>query len=168
MRAHSLATVGCDDTERNVGDIADAIAMRLVHRSRMEGGDLIVVHIGDDVRLRRVTARDHAHAFGRDQLAPEPVGVPGDIVPDGRHHDRLAAKSLEVVGDIAGAPSPVAPHFADLERDRQNMRLVRKNVPREPIGEDHDRVDRERAADEDAWRGHRVAKGREQVNGVNE
>ena len=98
----------------------------------------------------------------------QPLDVPAAVVADGRHHDRRPAESLEIVGDVTRAASPLAPHLADLERDRQNMRLAGQDVPREPVGKHHDGVDRERAADEDAWRGHRVAKGREQVNGVNE
>ena len=72
------------------------------------------------------------------------------VVADRRHHDRLAAERLQVVGDVARAAAPFAAHLADLERHRQHVRLVGQDVPREAVGEHHDGVVRERAADQRA------------------
>ena len=79
-----------------------------------------------------------------------PIMLKAHIGAKGRHHDRLAAQRLEVVGDVAGATAPFAAHLADLERDRQHVRLLRQDVPREAIGKHHDGVVGERATDERA------------------
>ena len=71
VRAHAVAAVRRDDAERDCRDVADAIVVRAVHRAGMKGGDLIVVEIGDDERLRGVRAGHGAHAVGGDAEAPE-------------------------------------------------------------------------------------------------
>ena len=93
---------------------------------------------------------DVAHAVDRDAERREPLAVRRAVVADRRHHDRLAAERLQVVRDVAGAAAPLAAHLADLERHRQHVRLVGQDVPREVIGEHHDGVEGERAADERA------------------
>ena len=59
---HAVAAVRRDDAERDVLDVVDAILVRAVHRARVERGDLVVVEVGDDERLRGVGAGDRAHA----------------------------------------------------------------------------------------------------------
>ena len=88
----------------------------------------------------------------------EPLAVLEAVVADRRHHDRLAADVLQVVRDVARAAAPLAAHLADLERHRQHVRLLGQDVPREVIGEHHDGVVGERAADE---RAHRCPEERE-------
>ena len=121
---------------------------RPIHRPWVKRGDLIVVQIGDDEGLRRKRARDLAHALARDAEGCKPFGVGSAIVADGRHHHRLASQHLEVIGNVAGAAAPFAAHFTNLERHREHVRLFGKDVPREPIREHHDGVERERAADQ--------------------
>ena len=82
--------------------------------------------------------------------AGEPLAVRRAVVAERRHHDRLAAQRLQVVRDVAGAAAPFAAHLADLERHRQHVRLLGQDVPREAIGEHHDGVVGERAADQRA------------------
>ena len=66
VRAHAVAAVRRDDAEPDVVDIADAILVRRVHRPGMERGDLVVVEVGDDERLRGVRPGYRAHAVERD------------------------------------------------------------------------------------------------------
>ena len=56
-------------------DVADAVLVRVVHRARMERGDLVVVEVGDDERLRRVRARHVAHAVDGDAERVEALAV---------------------------------------------------------------------------------------------
>jgi hypothetical protein len=53
MVLHALLAVGRDDPQREVRRLRNAASVRLVHRARVERGDLVVVEIGDDERLRR-------------------------------------------------------------------------------------------------------------------
>ena len=150
VRAHAFPAVGRDDAERDVGDVADAIAMRFVHGAGMKRGDLIVVEVGDDERLRGVGPGNHADAIGSNVLRRQPLHVADAVVSHRSHHDRLAAQTLEVVRDVAGAATPFAPHLADLKGDREDVRLAGQDVPGETIGKHHDGVERERSADKRA------------------
>ena len=90
---------------------------------------------------------DRAQPVGGDAERRQALRIGAVVAADRRHHHRLAAERLQVVGDVAGASSPLAPHFADQKRNRQHVRLLGQDVPREPVGKDHDRVERERTAD---------------------
>ena len=151
VRAHSLAPVGRDDAERDVADIADAIGVGVIHRAGMKRRDLIVVEIGDDERLRRVRACDRPQPVGGDAERRKSLRIGAIVAADRRHHHRFAAERLQVVGDVAGASAPLAAHFADQKRHRQHVRLFGQDVTREPVRKDHDRIERERTADERAW-----------------
>ena len=150
VRAHAFPAVGCDDAERDVGDIADAVAVRFVHRAGMKRSDLVVVEIGDDESLRRVRAGNDAHAVRSHVLCRQPLQVAAPVVSHGGHHHGLAAEALEVVRDVPRAATPFAPHLADLKRDREHVRLAGQDVPGEAVGKHHDGVERERPADKRA------------------
>ena len=117
----------------------------------MERGDLVVVEVGDDERLRGERA---AASCARRRCAMPSASSRSRyaraVVAERRHHDRLAAERLQVVRDVARAAAPFAAHLADLERHRQHVRLVGQDVAREAVGEHHDGVEGERAADQRA------------------
>ncbi|KAG1363145.1 hypothetical protein G6F61_013863 [Rhizopus arrhizus] len=68
----------------------------------MEGGDLVVVVVGGDERLRGEQLIDHAHARQVDAQAFEVFAVRAEVRTHGAHRDRLAAQQVQVVGDVAG------------------------------------------------------------------
>ena len=63
-------------------DVADAVLVGVVHRARMERGDLVVVEIGDDEGLRREGAGDRAQPSLRDAERREPLAVRRAVVAD--------------------------------------------------------------------------------------
>jgi hypothetical protein len=152
MRGHAVAAVGRNDAKRDSIDIRDMIQVRLIHRSGMKRRNLIVVEIGNDVSLSGVGPCDNTHRAGRDAERGQALDVVAAVVSNRRHHHGITAKTLEVIGDVACAAAPLTAHFGNLKRDRQNVRLLGKNVARKAIGKHRDGVNRERAADQRAWR----------------
>ena len=120
----------------------------MVHGAGVEGGDLIVVQVGGDERLRRQGAGHFAHVRAIQPEALQAIGVRVVIIADGRHDERLSAQQLQAVGDVARASSEFAPQLRHQEGDVQDMDLVGKDVVLEAAVEHHDVVVGHRAADE--------------------
>jgi hypothetical protein len=153
---HSLAPVRRDDAEAHTVDGIDPVQVRGVHRPRMERGDLVVVEIGGDVGLRGVAVGHAGDVAPVDAAAIEPVCVGSKVLTDGRHRQRPATQQVQAVGDVAGAATELPAHLGHVERDVQDVHLVRENVVLEPVLEDHDGVVGNRAADQ---RGQGVSPG---------
>jgi hypothetical protein len=152
VRGHPVAAIGRDDAKCDSIDIGNMIQVGLIHRSRMKSGDLVIVKVGDDVGLRGKCPGDGAHGVGRDAEGGQALDVGAAVVAHRRHHHRVAAQAFQVIGDVAGAAAPLAAHFGDLKRHRQHVRLLRQDMARETIGKHRDGVDRQRTADQRAWR----------------
>ena len=152
---HRLAAVRRDDAECRFGDVAHVVLERAHHRARMERGDLVVVEIGRDERLRGVEIGELLDAVEADAAAREVLAVRREILADGRHRQRIGAEQLEVVGDIAGAAAELAAHARHEERHVQDVHLVRQDVVLELVLEHHDGVVGQRAADEGRHRSFR-------------
>ena len=122
------------------------------HRARVEGGDLVVVVVGGDERLRGEQLIDHAHARQVDAQAFEILAVRAEVRTHGAHRDRLAAQQVQVVGDVAGAAAELAAHARHQEGHVQDVHLVRQDVILELVRKHHDGVEGKRTTDQS---GHR-------------
>ncbi len=83
--------------------------MRIGHRARVKRGDLIVIDVGRDKRLRGKAAVDLAHEAPTDLQLIETIEIGLRVVADGGHRPRLPVEQLDVVGNIAGAPAEFSP-----------------------------------------------------------
>jgi len=67
------------------------------------------------------------------------IGV--GVVTDRGHDQGFAIEQLEVVGDVAGAATELAPHLGNQERDIEDVNLLGQDVVLETIMEDHDVIE---------------------------
>ena len=159
MLQHPFAPVGCHDTvcyavipptavARVPQSVGHAVLVGMIHRAGVEGGDLVIVDVRRNERLRSVSARNPAHVALRQAELLEPLGIRRVVVPDCRHDERIAAEHAEAVRDIARASTELAPHVRHEKSDVEDVQLVRKDVILEAIAEHHDGVVRDRTADE--------------------
>ena len=126
----------------------------MVHRPGVEGGDLVVVEIGGDERLGGELAGDLLEQLGADAKLGEALEVRLNVLAHARHHQRLLAQQLQVVGDVARGAAVFAPHLRRQEADVEDVQLVGQQVVPEAVREHHDGVVRDRAGDEDFF--HRL------------
>ena len=123
--------------------------VRLHHRARMEGGDLVVVAVGHDHRLRGVacpsTARTNSVLDA--QRAQALAGSSAPSLPTAAIGSGSPPSSLQAVGDVAGAAAELAPQRRHQERHVQDVQLVRQDLLGEAAREGHDGVEGERSAD---------------------
>ena len=106
----------------------------------MEGRDLVVVHVGGDEGLRRVMAFQRHDMRPVDAIEIQPFGIGGEVHAHGTHRHRLSTEQLQVVGDISGTATELAPHLGHMEGNIKDMHLVRQDMVLEPVLEDHDGV----------------------------
>ncbi len=149
---HPFAAVRRDDAQPRralaLQGVLHVRQLRLVHRARVEGGDLVVLQIGGDHRLRGEGIGQHADMLRADAERAQVVQIRAGILADRRHHHRLAAEQLQAVGDIAGAAAEFAAHAGDQEGHIEHVDLVRQDVFAEPALERHDGVVGDGAADQ--------------------
>src|SRR6476620_10027877 len=100
----------------------------MVHCAGMKCGDLVVVAIGRDERLRRECAPNLAHMPLRYIERVETLAIRCIIVPDRRHDERIAAQDLQRVRDIAGTAAEFPSHIWNQKSDIENVQLIRKYV----------------------------------------
>ena len=105
---HAVAPVGGDDADAHALGVAHMVGVGEVHRARMKRGDLIVVEIGGDERLRGIAVVDEFDVRAVDAAAIHPVAVRPEVVAHRAHRQRLAAQQVEVVGDVARAAAEFA------------------------------------------------------------
>ncbi len=120
----------------------------MVHRPRVEGGNLVVVQIGGDKGLRGKGARHLAHILAAQAQRVESLMVGPGIVADGCHDERIGFEQLEVVGDVARTTTKLATHVGHQKCHVQDVNLLRENVFLEAIMEHHDGVVGDRTAHE--------------------
>lgn len=149
MSQHRVPSVRCHDGDADVVPPWNVGQVGLLHGARVEGGDLVVVGVGDDHRLRGVGVGHLQHLPGVDAQAVEPVEVSLAVVAHRGHHHRLAAERGQRVGDVAGAASELAAQRRHQERDIQDVDLIREYLLGESALEVRDGVERKRAANQD-------------------
>jgi hypothetical protein len=121
MLQHAFPPVRRDDAELDALRLVHVVRVRVVHRPGMERGDLVVVEIGRDERLRGEGVGDPADVALRQAQFLQPVVVGLVIIPHRRHDERLAPQHLEGVGDVAGAAAELAPQVGHEKRDVQDV-----------------------------------------------
>src|SRR5438445_12168657 len=94
----------------------------------MEGGDLVVVDIGGDERLRGELLLELAHMPRRQVELREARRVGSEIVAHGGHDARVLAEELQVVGDVAGGAAEFPPDAGHPERDGEDVYLLGEYV----------------------------------------
>ncbi len=146
---HAVVAVRRDDAERDALRLVCAVQMRLHHRARVECGDLVVLEIGGDHRLRGIRVRQHAHVFLRQAEAVEPVDIELRVDGADRRHDaRVAAQQVQRITDVAGAAAEFTAHRRHEKADVQDMHLLGQDVFPKAAFEGHDVVVGERTANE--------------------
>jgi hypothetical protein len=114
----------------------------------MERGDLVVVGVGDDDRLRRVGVVDGAYVIGGRAPTANALQVVGAVGTDGRHHDRIAPELAQAVRNVAGTAAEFAAQGRHEERDVQDVQLLGQDLLRELARERGDGVERQGTADQ--------------------
>ena len=128
------------------------VLVRMVHRTGVESGDLVVVQVGSDERLRGELPR-YPGKQPPECRVPKPLQVRLDVLPDGRHDQRLFAKELQVVADIPRRATELAAHLGCQEAHVQDVQLIGEEMMAEAIGEHHDSVVGDRSGDENTHAG---------------
>ncbi len=125
---HRLAAVRRDHApaESRVGRDRDLVGM--THRAGMEGGDLVVVHVGRDVGLGGKGRRHLEQEAPRYTVLIHPGGIGREIVADRAHRFTLAAEQLQIEGDVAGAAAELAAQLRHQKRHVQHMDLIRQDL----------------------------------------
>jgi hypothetical protein len=118
----------------------DGRDVRLHHRPRVKGGDLVVVAVGHDHGLRGVGVIDLAHEFGTDAQLLQPVQIFPTVIAHGGHGQWRAAQRLQAVGDVAGAAAKITAQRGHQERHVQDVQLVRQDLLGKTALESHDGV----------------------------
>ena len=75
----------------------------------MKRSDLITVCVSGDEGLSGVSIVDCSNAATADTQPVEPFNIGFAVLTDGGHDQRIAIEQFEVVGDIAGAATKLAP-----------------------------------------------------------
>ncbi len=89
---HTGPPVRGHDTQPDAAAITDPVEVRMVHRSGVKCGDLVVVQIGGDECLSGEFIGQRAHMRARDAAAVEPRGIGTEIVTYGGHDQPAAAE----------------------------------------------------------------------------
>ena len=152
MLDHALAPVRRDDAELDAGSIGHPVLVGEIHRSGVEGGDLVVVQVGGDEGLGGEAVGDVPDMSGVESEGLQARGIGREIVAHRGHDDRLAAQQLQAIGDVAGAAAILAAHVRHQERHVQDMDLFGQDMVLELVVEHHDGVEGHGTADECAHR----------------
>jgi len=114
---HALLAVRRNDADGDVGRLLHPVLMGKTHGAGMEGGDLVVVHVGGDKGLGRVGSVDLPDMAAIYAAAVHPGGIGVEILADRAHGQGIAAQQMEVVSDVAGTAAEFAAHLGHQETD---------------------------------------------------
>ena len=128
MLQHGVAPIGGDDAQAHPFDRTDLDLVGQTHRTRVKGGDLVVVAIGHDHRLRGIGVGHGAHPTGVNAQALQALNVSAAVVAQSGHRVGLATELVQAIGDIARAPTKVTPQSRHQKRHIQNVQLVRQDL----------------------------------------
>ena len=118
---HGVAAIGRNNAKFGVCVRHNLRHMRLHHRARVEGGDLVVVMVRHDHRLRGVGVTHHTHKFGAHAQILDALGIVRPVAANGGHDQGCAAQLFECIGDIARTAAKLAAQCRDEEGDVEVM-----------------------------------------------
>ena len=117
MIQHRLASVRRDDAQTRSRRVRHLVALGEIHRAGVEGGDLVVFHIGGDEGLRGIGAWHFGDELVADALDKQLLAIGREILPDRGHRQAGGAEQVQVIGDVAGAAAEFTAQFRHHEAD---------------------------------------------------
>ena len=129
------------------------VLVRIVHGAGMKRGDLVVVEVRSNERLRGELAGYLLYEIGGQAEPAQAVQVGTAIVADSRHDERIFPEELQVIGDVAGRAPELASHLRREEADVEDVQLVGEQVVTEAVRKHHDGVVGDGAVDEQCHSG---------------
>src|SRR5690625_945257 len=147
MIKHGLITVGRDGAHCDAGVGGHGLAVALAHGAGVEGSDLVVVQVGGDVGLGGPVVAEGQNVVAGDAQPVQALGIVVKIGAHGGHGQRVAADAAQGVGDVAGGAAKVAVQLGHHKGDVDHVRLVGQDVVAKTLGENHDGVVGNGAAD---------------------
>ena len=148
MLQHALLAVRADDRQRGAERARNVVFVRVIHRAGMKRGDLIVVEVGGDERLRGELSGYALQMLGADAQAAQALEVGPDVLADRRHDERILAEELQVVRDVARGAAIFAAHLRRKKADVEDVQLIGQQVVTEAVGKHHDGVVGDRTGDQ--------------------
>lgn len=148
MLQHAFLAVRRDDRNTDVPVAGHIVFMRVVHGTRVERGDLVVVEVRGDERLRGVFMPDLLDVALAQAALLDPFGVGFEILPRCGHDLAITAQQVQVVGDIAGASPEFTANLRHHEGDIQDVHFFRQDVLLESTRKYHDGIVSQRTADQ--------------------
>src|SRR5690606_40101495 len=131
---HRLRVVGSHDDQVDaaeaLGERRQFDVARLGHRSRVEGGDLVVVPVGGAHEPGGVPHLGDVHPGRVDTVAFQPGGVVGEVRADRADQDRVQSETAQAEADVGGDPSPAYFQFVDEEGQGDLGELVGDELDR--------------------------------------
>ena len=128
MLQHGVAPIGRDDAQAHPFDRTDLDLVGQTHRTRVKGGDLVVVAVGHDHRLRGIGVGHGAHPTGVNAQALQALDVGAAVVAQSRHRVSLATELVQAVSDVARAAAKVTAQSRHQKRHIQNVQLVGQDL----------------------------------------
>ena len=128
MLQHGVAPIGGDDAQAHTFDRTDLDLVGQAHRTRVKGGDLVVVAVGHDHRLRGIGVGHGAHPTGVNAQALQALDVGATVVAQSRHRVSLATELVQAVSDVARAAAIVTAQSRHQKRHIQNVQLVGQDL----------------------------------------
>ena len=148
MLDHAITAVRRHNRQLHLSGIRDLVLMRAAHCTRVKCSDLVVVCIGSDKGLRRVSIADGSNAAPADAQCIKTLHVRRAIHADSRHDQRVAIEQLQVVRDITRAAAKFTAYARHQKCDIDLVQLVGQQCLGEATVERHDGIEGHGAADQ--------------------
>ena len=128
MLQHGVAPVRRDDADADIGARRNFCRVRLAHRPRMEGGDLVVVAVRHDHGLGGVGVAHLPDKLGADAQGVQTRHILGAIGTHSRHGQGRSAQLLQAVGNVAGATAKLPAQGRHEKRHIEDVQLVGQDL----------------------------------------
>lgn len=142
VTGHRLRVIGGDDNEVVVG--GSHVNWRdtggVCHGPRVEGRDLVVLHVVINEARRGELSGDWPKAAEVDPVLFQPCAVLGEVLADRSYEDGTIAQKSEVEGDVRPGPASLPLQGIHQEGDAQDVHLLGEDMLAELARENHDVV----------------------------
>ncbi|MPN36864.1 hypothetical protein SDC9_184376 [bioreactor metagenome] len=147
MTQHAVPAIRRDDAQRGAGRISHLVQVRMHHRTRVEGSDLVIVEIRRNEGLCGIGTRHGQHMILTQAQIIETLSVGPSIITDGGHDQRVSAQQMKVVSDIPGTATKFTPQIRYQKGDIQDVDLLGQDMVLETVVKNHDGVVSHRTTD---------------------